>query len=476
MAAGKIEADRCDDCSIKQRQFVAGSPMYAGNQLRSSYTALTKSCSKTGFPLAPSTSLPSPSTSKITSPTPSVCSGKTYNIRSGDTCQSISKSQGVGTAQLLVDNGLEAYCKDCPSQGELCIDRTCTTHTVAANETCVDIGRKHVITQVQLTTWNPILGHNCRQIERSVGNNIWSRRQEMMVPGRPSQPHHQSPQQQQKPQHRLLSQRTWQMPGDYCNKVILKYSISLDDFLFLNKGVNKNCTNLFATESYCVSPFGSIDDYPGAPGYIDPSASYSDIHYSSYPTATYTPPIDANVTKLLPISPGGRKDCYVYVAGPELQVDVSGTFYASSCEAVAEAAGKTESLYQRQRDVHVQLQLPILHEPERTYRWRSYCNNASYVFPSTSTASHTTISSVSTTTTTSKTAPTNGGPPGPTQSGIPDKCNRWHLVTSSDENCATVAAKYGISVKQFYDWNPAVLHDCVDGFWKDEAYCVGVAK
>ena len=44
--------------------------------------------------------------------------------------------------------------------------------------------------------------------------------------------------------------------GDYCNLVIMKYGISLDDFLFLNKAVNANCTNLLADESYCVRPVG----------------------------------------------------------------------------------------------------------------------------------------------------------------------------------------------------------------------------
>lgn len=46
------------------------------------------------------------------------------------------------------------------------------------------------------------------------------------------------------------------IPGDYCNLVIMRFSISLDDFLFLNSGVNENCTNLFAYESYCVQPVG----------------------------------------------------------------------------------------------------------------------------------------------------------------------------------------------------------------------------
>lgn len=204
--------------------------------------------------------------------------------------------------------------------------------------------------------------------------------------------------------------------------------------------------------------------------------------------------MDANVTRLLPISPGGRKDCYIYVAGPELQVDVSGTFYASSCEAVAEAAGKTvEELEQwchltpRRMSVfsnHGMCRNPSISSNgtctfSPSYRYCMNPNRPTDSGPiattppmsssSTSTVSHTAISSVSTTTTASKTAPTSGGPPGPTQSGIPDTCNKWHLVTSayaqvlqtlnrandpkgSDENCATVVAKYNISLEQFYDW------------------------
>ncbi|KAK1144611.1 hypothetical protein N8T08_004914 [Aspergillus melleus] len=385
MATGKIEADQCDNCSIKQWQFIAGSPM------------------------------PSSSTSTTTLPTPSVCSGKIYTIKSGDTYQSVSKSQDVGTAQLLVDNGLEAYCKDFLSQ-----------------ETAIPA-----------------------PVPTNLANGTVKR----------------------------CSQYYLVEPENYCNNAILKYSISLNNFLFLNKGVNKNCTNLFANESYCVSPLDSINDYPGAPGYTDPSASYSDIPYSSYPTAAYTPPINANVTKLLPISPGNRKDCHIYIASPELQIDVSGTFYASSCEAVAEAAGKAvEELEQWNSSISANGTCTF----SPSYRYCMNPNRPTDSGPvatkppvpssSTSTASHTTISSVSTTITATKTAPTTGGPPGPTQSGIPDNCNKWHLVTSSDENCATVAAKYNISLKQFYNWNPAVSHDCVDGFWKDEAYCVGVAK
>jgi hypothetical protein len=44
--------------------------------------------------------------------------------------------------------------------------------------------------------------------------------------------------------------------GDYCNMIVIKFGISLDDFVFLNPVINANCTNLFAEESYCVQAVG----------------------------------------------------------------------------------------------------------------------------------------------------------------------------------------------------------------------------
>ena len=44
--------------------------------------------------------------------------------------------------------------------------------------------------------------------------------------------------------------------GDYCNLLVMKFAISLADFLFLNPDVNSNCTNLLAQYSYCVKPVG----------------------------------------------------------------------------------------------------------------------------------------------------------------------------------------------------------------------------
>ncbi len=46
------------------------------------------------------------------------------------------------------------------------------------------------------------------------------------------------------------------VPGDYCNMIVIKFGITMDDFVFLNQAINANCTNLFAYESYCVQAVG----------------------------------------------------------------------------------------------------------------------------------------------------------------------------------------------------------------------------
>lgn len=49
------------------------------------------------------------------------------------------------------------------------------------------------------------------------------------------------------------------VPGDYCNMIVIKFGISLSDFVFLNPVINVNCTNLFAGESYCVKAVGDSE-------------------------------------------------------------------------------------------------------------------------------------------------------------------------------------------------------------------------
>ncbi|KAL4862240.1 hypothetical protein BDV12DRAFT_203237 [Aspergillus spectabilis] len=164
--------NRCHACAIKQMQFVAEGPLYGGHAMQPSYTSLTSSCTETNFPLTPWT-LPYSSPGSSATPTPSPgCKGTKYTIQPGDTCQSISQQQGVGTAWLLYDNGLSAFCADFPTEGDICIQNTCETHVLTAEDTCTSLSRQNLVSEVQLYTWNPILDINCRHISRSVRDTI----------------------------------------------------------------------------------------------------------------------------------------------------------------------------------------------------------------------------------------------------------------------------------------------------------------
>ena len=83
-----------------------------------------------------------------------------------------------------------------------------------------------------------------------------------------------------------------------------------------------------------------VDNYPGHPGYIPPTSAVSAVAWSSFPTATFVPPA-LNLTTDLSIANGTRTDCYLYVDGSDLQLNITGTFYTSVCAGLAAAYGIT---------------------------------------------------------------------------------------------------------------------------------------
>lgn len=89
-------------------------------------------------------------------PTATSCAGKTYSIKASDNCYSISKAQGIGTAWLLLDNNLAAYCARFPTSGTLCMVNTCQVYEVGPNQTCQGIAKVANITVPQLKAWNPV--------------------------------------------------------------------------------------------------------------------------------------------------------------------------------------------------------------------------------------------------------------------------------------------------------------------------------
>lgn len=81
-----------------------------------------------------------------------------------------------------------------------------------------------------------------------------------------------------------------------------------------------------------------------------------------------------------------------------------------------------------------------------------------------------------TTTPPPQTTPTNGvTTPTPTQSGMVNSCNKFHLVKAGD-SCAAIQSTYGLTnYAQLFGWNPALGNDCQ--FLSPGNYiCVGVVR
>ncbi|CCF47753.1 LysM domain-containing protein, partial [Colletotrichum higginsianum] len=252
--------------------------------------------------------------------------------------------------------------------------------------------------------------------------------------------------------------------GDYCNLVVLKFAISLDDFLFLNTGINANCTNLYAGESYCVQPVGDINTYDGRPGYVsvtvDPSAAFTGVPFTMLPNATvtsysrpYTP---------APLATGVRDDCVHYFKGDDYQFpsDQLGD-WKSNCELTARNYNADNDNFVAWNALGTNVTDPAC----SFVAGERYCG--SWNLQATRTVTETDPA-----TTTSG----DGGstPPAATHSGQPADFDTWHVVVS-DDSCHSVADGAGISLDQFYDWNPAVSRDCSTNFWLGQAYCVGIS-
>ncbi|KAF2803113.1 uncharacterized protein BDZ99DRAFT_338218, partial [Mytilinidion resinicola] len=65
-------------------------------------------------------------------------------------------------------------------------------------------------------------------------------------------------------------------------------------------------------------------------------------------------------------------------------------------------------------------------------------------------------------------------PEGPTSLGIASNCNSY--VTISDGNsCEAIANQAGVTLEQFYQWNPSLQDSCA-GLLVGYSYCVGVLE
>ncbi|KAL8945685.1 MAG: hypothetical protein Q9222_007811 [Ikaeria aurantiellina] len=123
--------------------------------------------------------------------------------------------------------------------------------------------------------------------------------------------------------------------GDYCNLIVIRLEITLQDFVFLNPSIDANCTNPLADESCCIQAVRDINTYSGRAGYITPAPTQGSAtgKYNDLPDATYVMPT-ATATPVT-LAEGTRADCNNYFDGDIFQDDVTGTNWKSKCELAA---------------------------------------------------------------------------------------------------------------------------------------------
>ncbi|MCJ1355898.1 MAG: hypothetical protein MMC33_005890 [Icmadophila ericetorum] len=542
-ATSNSTTDPCSTCNLLALQFDASSPYYDGPEVIPVYSSRTSSCSAIGYALATSTFGFNVSQPTITS-TP--CTGRLYNIQPSDSCESISKSQGIGTSWLLTDNDLPAYCAEFPSSGTLCLQNTCQTYTVQGNDTCTAIASAQNVTYAQILAWNPIFNLDCSNIDKSFGFEICRGNPgthyviptisfaAVTVVTTPAP----VPTNAATGTNADCGQWYQAIPGDYCNLLLIKFGISLDDFTFLNPEINSN-----SPESILLTSSSIVSNYPGAPGSITNTSIGSAIIYSSLPDATFVPTA-VNMTNST-LANGTRSDCEFYINGADYQFPLNTKFYSNMCQLVISLFGLSTpdelsnmnpslgdvnspscafdpnleycALYGGEpasaptdvplaypirpgaiancteyapADIGVSCQ-EILDEYDLTiaqfYAWNpavnADCSNLQLDyqycvsipgFTPPTTTAASTSISISASTAPTGTSTSGPVPPGPIQTGQPANCIQWYLAESGD-TCSAIESTTGVSNSNFHAWNPAVSSDCTSGFFAGYAYCIGTS-
>ncbi|DAA75949.1 TPA_exp: LysM domain-containing protein [Trichophyton benhamiae CBS 112371] len=266
--------------------------------------------------------------------------------------------------------------------------------------------------------------------------------------------------------------------GDYCNLIVLKFGITMDNFIFLNPALNSNCTNLYAEESYCVLPVGDINTYSGKPGYVStPTGSETTatgIRFEDLPDATENP--YPRPPPGPPIAEGTRDDCNYYFDGAEFQYNVTNTYWNSNCQIPPPQVYRVdpESFESWNAGLGNISRPECSFKPGFRYCGRYYALSDDSDEPTPTTPITTSDDPTSTSATpTTPTTSSKPSPGAPTMTGQPSACNKWHTVTNG-ESCTVIPKTFGITLEQFLAWNPTVKSDCTENFWAGYAYCVGV--
>ncbi|KAL2802188.1 hypothetical protein BJX63DRAFT_438128 [Aspergillus granulosus] len=205
----------------------------------------------------------------------------------------------------------------------------------------------------------------------------------------------------------------YQVKDDCCQAIAMKNHIMLDDFYFLNPGIDKNCTNLWLNYNYCVSPVGNIETYPGyaivtggpTTSRFMPTLPETAIDWSDLPLATLTPWTPLPTPTTLPLANGTRKDCKEYK--DNTRGEIACQWFTGQINFFQMGRIWSQSTWN----------LPVNAAPNSTY-----------------------------------------------------ECYEWY-ETEEGDTCDSVLQVANIALDAFYAWNPSVKDDC-SNMWLNTSYCL----
>ncbi|KAI0413503.1 carbohydrate-binding module family 50 protein [Xylaria grammica] len=217
------------------------------------------------------------------------------------------------------------------------------------------------------------------------------------------------------------------MSSDTCESIADDNFISLSDLYIYNPSLSASSCPLIVGDSYCVEENFGVPPPP--------------------PTSSTTSSTTGNgISTPSPVQTGIASNCnkFYYVQDGD------------TCSVIAALYGITLAQF---------------------YAWNPAAGSTcatlglhDYVCVGTLDATGTTTTTAPTTTTTK---PGNGiSTPTPVQTGIASNCNKFYEVQSGDI-CGNIVAVYGISLQNFYAWNPAVGSSCTTLIPGDYV-CVGI--
>ncbi|KAH8812335.1 hypothetical protein F5884DRAFT_843633 [Xylogone sp. PMI_703] len=293
-------------------------------------------------------------------------------------------------------------------------------YLVASGDQCATIASSHGISLTNFDAWNPLINSECSNLIAGdyvcIGAVGFTTTKTTTTSGNGIS----TPEPIQTGMVKNCNTFYLVKSGDQCATIASSHGISLANFDAWNPAINSDCTNLIAGDYVCVNIIGGTTT-------------------TAKPTTTTK---GNGITTPTPTQSGMVSNCnsfYLVKSGDQ-------------CATIASSHG-------------ISLAQFLAYNKELN----SGCTNLIA-------GDYYCVNIVGGTTSTSKKPTTTTGngiaTPTPTQTGMVKNCKKFHLVVSGDQ-CGTIASSAGITLANFYAWNPAVGTTCAS-LWLGYYVCIGL--